>query len=40
MSKYLAAMQKVEKVVLECEKGSFDYLKYVEFYKKMDKELL
>jgi hypothetical protein len=40
MTKYLVGMQKVERIVMECEKESFDYLKYVEFYKAMDKEVL
>lgn len=40
LNKYLSAMQKVEKIVKEANQGSFEYLKYLEFYKEMDKDVL
>jgi hypothetical protein len=40
MSDYLFSMSKMERLIVESAKGSYDYFKYLDFYKSVDKELL
>lgn len=39
MNKYHYSMGRTVKFVEECKKGSFEYFKYLDFYKSVDKEL-
>jgi hypothetical protein len=39
-TKYLASIEKTEKIVKECENKSIDFMKYLLFYKSMDKDVL
>lgn len=40
LNNYLGAMAKMERIVKEANSNSFDFLKYKQFYKEMDKNVL
>ena len=40
VGKFMHSMRKMERIIKECQKGSLEYLKYLNFYRSLEKELL